>query len=205
MKVISIEGNIGSGKSTLIELLKGSGLNCVFIPEPVNSWNEIKDLSGVSILERYYQDPEKYAFSFQMMAYITRLSLINKAAKDFPDSIIITERSIHTDREVFAKMLYDLGKINYIEYTIYLKWFDELNTFPLDSIIYLKVAPEICKQHILRRNRQGEEEIKLSYLQELHDYHEVWINQHPDVLCLENNNPDSIDKIKLFVENYLKK
>jgi deoxyadenosine/deoxycytidine kinase len=203
MKLISIEGNIGSGKSTLIELLKDSGLNCIFIPEPVNLWNEIKDLSGVSILERYYGDPEKYAFPFQMMAYITRLSIINKTAESNPDSVIITERSIHTDREVFAKMLYDSGKINHIEYTIYLKWFDEFNKFPLDSIIYLKVSPEICKERILKRNRQGEEEIQLSYLQDLHNYHEVWINRHPDVLYLDD--VVEIDKIKLFVENYLKK
>jgi deoxyadenosine/deoxycytidine kinase len=205
MKLISIEGNIGSGKSTLIELLKGSGLNCIFIPEPVNVWNEVKDLSGVGILERYYQDSERYAFPFQMMAYITRLSIINKTVKEFPDSVIITERSIHTDREVFAKMLYDSGKINHIEYTIYLKWFDELSTVPLDAIIYLKVSPEICKEHIMKRNRQGEEEIQLSYLENCHNYHEVWINGHPDVLYLENNNQISIDKIKSFVENYLKK
>ena len=76
MKIVSIEGNIGSGKSTLIDILKKSNLNYVFIPEPVSLWNEIKDHDGTTILERYYQDPKSYAFSFQMMAYISRLNLL---------------------------------------------------------------------------------------------------------------------------------
>ena len=73
------------------------------------------DLSGVTILEKYYQDQEKYAFPFQMMAYITRLSLIRTAPEE---CIIFTERCVFTDREIFAKMLYDSGKIDHISYSI---------------------------------------------------------------------------------------
>ena len=114
----SIEGNIGSGKSTLIEILKNQK-NILFLPEPVDSWNEIKDTSGVTILEKYYQDQKRYAFPFQMMAYITRINLI-KNMNFPPDSIVISERSIYTDREIFAKMLYESGDIGEIEYQIYL-------------------------------------------------------------------------------------
>ena len=127
MKLIfSIEGNIGSGKSTLIDRIKFSNKieNVIYLPEPVSIWNEIKDSNGVGILEKYYQDQKRYAFSFQMMAYISRLSLIRKALATHGDCIIITERSIYTDREIFAKMLHDSGKIEDIEYSIYLRWFN---------------------------------------------------------------------------------
>jgi deoxyadenosine/deoxycytidine kinase len=70
MKIISIEGNIGSGKSTLIKKLRElpefqNGFT--FLPEPVDEWNTIKDSDGITILEKYYSDQKKYAFSFQMM------------------------------------------------------------------------------------------------------------------------------------------
>jgi deoxyadenosine/deoxycytidine kinase len=210
MKIISIEGNIGSGKSTLIELLKSSNLNYVFIPEPVNLWNEIKDHDGTTILERYYQDPERYAFSFQMMAYITRIQTIRQAIKNNPEnSIFIIERSVYTDREVFAKMLYHSKKINFIEYSIYLKWFDELSNIDLDAIIYVHTKPETCFSRIKQRNRQGENEIALSYLENCGIYHETWINNfNVSKLVIDGEPPQTesiIKKIQLFVENNLKK
>jgi deoxyguanosine kinase len=210
MKIISIEGNIGSGKSTLIELLKNSDLNYVFIPEPVNLWNEIKDHDGTTILERYYQDPETYAFSFQMMAYITRIQTIRQAIKNNPEnSVFIMERSVYTDREVFAKMLYHSKKINFIEYSIYLKWFDQLNDIKLDGIIYVETDPRTCNTRIKQRNRQGEKDIPLSYLENCDVYHNNWINNfNVSKLLIDGEPPQTesvIKKIKMFVENNLKK
>jgi deoxyadenosine/deoxycytidine kinase len=174
MKIFSIEGNIGSGKSTLIKNLKKNipGNQFTFLQEPVDVWNEIKDNSGKTILEHYYQDNKRYAFSFQMMAYISRLSQIRKCN---PDSIIITERCLFTDREIFAKMLYDSGDISEIEYTIYLKWFDEFS-FPVTGYIYVQTTPETCSKRIEIRNRKGEN-IPLSYLKNCHEYHENWLTK----------------------------
>ena len=62
-------------------------------------------------IEKFYKDQQKYAFSFQMMAYISRLALLRRVIRENPNAIIITERSVFTDKEVFAKMLYDEGKI----------------------------------------------------------------------------------------------
>ena len=74
---------------------------------------------------------EKY---FDLLDYITIKTidgiflLIAEKEKDIrnnPNAIIICERSVFTDKEVFAKMLYDDGKIEEVNYQIYLKWFDE--------------------------------------------------------------------------------
>ena len=123
MKIISIEGNIGSGKSTFMKKLKENNKDkrVLFLDEPVEEWNTIKDIDGKNIIEKYYSNQEKYAFSFQMMAYISRLTLLKRAFESKKYEIIITERSLYTDKNVFCKMLYDDGLINLIEYKIYNK------------------------------------------------------------------------------------
>jgi deoxycitidine kinase/deoxyguanosine kinase len=67
MTLISIEGNIGAGKSTLIETLKTRFPNVVFVDEPVDVWSTVTDKDGTTILEKYYADQKRYAFAFQMM------------------------------------------------------------------------------------------------------------------------------------------
>ena len=183
--IISIEGNIGSGKSTLLANLRAvfANRNIVFVDEPVDVWAEIKDANGTTMLEKFYADQQKYAFSFQIMAYISRLSLLKAALRKYPSAIIITERSLHTDKMVFAKMLFDSGLIEDVNYQIYLKWFDEFSVdCPLHKIIYVKATPEICIGRIEKRSRTGESTIPLKYLQDCHKYHEQMV-QH---LCTLN-------------------
>ena len=86
--ILSIEGNIGAGKSTLLEQLKSAGLDSskvVFMQEPVDQWSKIQDLQGNTILSCFYRDPTKYAFAFQIMAYISRLSTFKQTVKDHPE------------------------------------------------------------------------------------------------------------------------
>jgi deoxyadenosine/deoxycytidine kinase len=121
--MISIEGNIGSGKSTFLKYLKehlASDKIC-FLDEPVDDWLSIVDTNDKNIIERYYDDQKKYAFSFQMMEYISRLSLLKKALQNNTYDYIIMERSLFTDKNVFCKMLYDDNLIEKIEYSIYNK------------------------------------------------------------------------------------
>ena len=118
-KIITIEGNIGSGKSTLVSKLEEifkNNTDYYFLQEPVSIWNTIKDENGVTILEKFYNETEKYAFQFQMMAYISRLSILREAIKNKKAKYIITERSIYTDSNVFAKMLYDDKKITLMDF-----------------------------------------------------------------------------------------
>jgi len=205
--IFSIEGNIGSGKSTLIGILKNElsliGLDVIFLPEPIEIWNSIKDTSGQTILQKYYSNQEQYSFSFQMMAYISRLSQIRKALKD--NVTIITERCLFTDRNVFAKMLYDSGKIEEINYLIYLRWFDEfIDELPEVKYIYLDIAPEICQERIKQRNRKGEECIPLEYLTECHKYHQEWLNPKINDILYLTDSVESIFKINEFVKSTLK-
>ena len=207
VKIISIEGNIGSGKSTLIKRLKESGTNFIYLPEPVDLWNEIKDEFGTTIIEKYYLDKKKYSFSFQMMAYITRLSQIKQCIESSPkDSIIITERCLYTDRYVFAKMLYDSKLIEEIEYSIYIRWFDEFKIYTnLSGLIYIKTTPEICLERTKIRNRKGEEMIQLEYLESCHEYHKNCIKEfNSEKLLILNGNEDiELNSLMDFINYFI--
>jgi len=214
IKIVSIEGNIGSGKSTLIQHLtkKWVDKKIIFLKEPVDEWEKIKDEQGITILEKFYENQEKYSFSFQMMAYISRLKLLKDVIenkKEDESIIIITERSLYTDKMVFAKMLYDNKKIEHINYLIYLNWFDTfIKDFPLDKIIYIKATPEICLSRIIKRSRQGEGNIPLDYLKQCHEYHENMINYLDDVnkLILDGDIDiyESYDKLQKYTSIIIK-
>jgi deoxyadenosine/deoxycytidine kinase len=76
--IISIDGNIGSGKSTLYTDLQKhyqDRTDICFVPEPVDDWTKIVDAENTPILTNLYKNTKKYAFRFQMMAYISRLHL----------------------------------------------------------------------------------------------------------------------------------
>ena len=221
MIIISIEGNIGSGKSTLLENLRShykDNPNVIFLKEPVDEWATIKDEKGITMLEKFYQDQTKYSFAFQMMAYISRLNILKKTVEIIRQTsstnkkIIITERSLYTDKMVFAQMLYDSGKMESIEFQVYLKWFDSfIEEFPVSKIIYVKTNPEICHYRITKRSRQGENIIPLEYLDNCDTYHEKMLCSN--TICksqlLLDGNKDIYDnecELKnwiLKIENFL--
>jgi deoxycitidine kinase/deoxyguanosine kinase len=241
IQIISIEGNIGSGKSTLLSHLKkhfNNNKNVIFLKEPVDEWSKIKDNNGITILEKFYENQEKYSFSFQMMAYISRLKLIRDTYKEINFEIqkimsymsnyecsyskktkyfIITERSLYTDKMVFAKMLYDTGKIESVNYQIYLNWFDTFaDEFPVNKIVYVKADPKTCHNRIGKRNRDGEDKIPLDYLKSCDKYHNDMLDKTSnDCVCdsqliLDGNNDiyentnildDWINSIEKFIYN----
>ena len=179
----TVQGNIGSGKSTLIKYLQSSYNECsdkkvCFLQEPVDEWNTIKDCNGTTMIELFYSDQKRFAFGFQMMAYISRLVILKQALSKGYD-IIISERSLDTDRNIFAKMLYDDGKICEVEYQIYMKWFDEFKKdFPPEMIIYVKTTPDVAHDRVGSRGRKGEN-IPIVYMEKCHEYHEQWICNIP--------------------------
>lgn len=206
IQLVSIEGNIGSGKSTLMRQLRESvaagtwDAEVEFVDEPVDAWDTIRDESdGKTILQKFYAEPSTYAFSFQVMAFISRLRLLrNKiaavrerhavavaaaaaAATNLEEVkkktvFIVSERSLFTDKLVFAQMLKDAGNIRSVEHQIYLWWFDSFaEECPLHHVVYVHTSPTVCKQRVQLRERSGEENVTLAYLEQCHRYHQQMI------------------------------
>jgi deoxyadenosine/deoxycytidine kinase len=194
IKIVSIDGNIGSGKSTIISKIqsfydncaninKGTEYNVVFLKEPVDEWCSIVDNDGQTLLQKFYQDKRHYSFAFQMAAYISRLALLTKciasikSSGDTRPAVIITERCVYSDKSIFAQMLYDDGDINKIEHQVYLKWFDTfIADLPSINIIYIHSPPDVCQARIKRRQRLGEDIIPLDYLEKCDKYHAQYIS-----------------------------
>jgi len=192
--IVSIDGNIGSGKTTgkaklrehIMSLKrKNEDDSTVFVDEPTSEWEQIKDENGVPILTNLYIDVKRFAFRFQMMAYITRLRKIRQALKTPNVRLIITERCLLTDAHVFAKMLYDSKKIEQDEYDIYTRWFDEFaKEVEPSCIIYFKASTVVCMNRIQKRNRPGESNIGFEYLEECNRYHDEWLNSVPSKIMI---------------------
>jgi deoxyadenosine/deoxycytidine kinase len=231
-QIISIEGNIGSGKSTLLANLRqhfNENTFIIFLKEPVDEWSKIKDENDITILEKFYADQDKYSFSFQMMAYISRLKLlkdtinqIKKKQDKFMNEnqetvvnyqqqyIIITERSLFTDKMVFAKMLYDTGKIEHVNYQIYLNWFNTFaDDFQVNKIIYVKTDHNICHKRISSRQREGEQHIPIDYLKSCGKYHDNMLDRtSSECICKEqlildgnNNIYENEDILKEWIDS----
>ena len=193
--IVSIDGNIGSGKTTgkaklqeyIMSLKKKKTTaddSIIFVDEPTCEWEQIKDENGVPILTNLYKDVKRFAFRFQMMAYITRLQKIRQALRTPKVKLIITERCLLTDAHVFAKMLYDAGKIEQDEYNIYTRWFDEFaKEVEPSCIVYFKASTEVCMKRIQKRNRPGEN-ISFDYLEECNKYHDEWLNFIPSKITI---------------------
>ena len=181
--IISIEGNIGSGKTTLLSELKkrigeylGRGRTVVYVREPVDEWLKIKDEEQNTMLDLLYKDPKTHAFAFQMMAFITRLNILKKMRKENPDAILITERCLHTDSEVFAKMLKENKDMSLIHWKIYDQWSASLSKeWKPDLVVYVRSEPETSIIRVKKRGRESEKNITLEYLKMCHNKHEDWM------------------------------
>lgn len=211
--IISVDGNIGSGKSTKVRDLENyykekGRTDVIFIQEPVDSWNSVVDENGVTILSNYYRDQKRFAFRLQMLAYISRLSLLRDAVKK-GYKYIITERCVGTDKNVFSKMLYDKGDIEHDEYIIYKKWYEEfISDVPIGAIVYIKASPETCLQRVNIRAREGEN-IPLEYLKECDKYHDEWIDsEHIPKLVIDadidlHKNPEANIRILEQIDTFI--
>jgi deoxyadenosine/deoxycytidine kinase len=195
--IISIEGNIGSGKTTVIDNLEKrykDNADIVFLREPVDVWNTIKTEKGTTILENFYEDSDKYAFPFQVMAFATRSASIKRAIKNNPNcKYIVCERSLEADNNIFAKMLKDDGKIEDIQYKIYEHFYENCkDDVQTDGVVYIDSCPSVCMERINKRDRTGESGIEIDYIQRCRDYHDVWLvdNKHDIPVIRINTNED---------------
>ena len=177
--VISVDGNIGSGKSTLIKLLREEyGEQIYFAAEPVDAWSKMTDEEGNNLLHNFYTDKKRWSYSFQNIAYITRAKELQKALQS-GKPIVITERSVMTDRNVFAKMLFTDNFMNKMEMAMYDAWFGLFNT-RINYTFYLQTTVDNCVARIKKRGRDGEDDIERGYLEALEKAHEDWLAGEDD-------------------------
>lgn len=219
--IMSIEGNIGVGKSTFINILKSKWDcegGCEIVPEPVDLWKNIVNTDGKNILQTFYEDIPRWAYSFQNLACITRMMKIEETIKNSSSKYIFLDRSLGTDKNVFEAMLHDQGQINQLEHSMYNLWYDFYHQYVRSQsnqiYIYMKSKPEICAERIKKRGRVEEESIGLDYLRSLNDYHDEWLSKEPNVIvidCEEDFETDSdkhdsmINHIKLKLDSMINK
>jgi deoxyadenosine/deoxycytidine kinase len=195
-----VEGNIGVGKSTLVSALSECGLST--LQEPVDAWMKQRNANDKNILQEFYEDPHRWAYAFQSIAFRSRII----GMKDLqPDCIV--ERSIYTDRMVFAETARASGHISNVEWLDYTSWFDfvtQLVDADPSGIIYLRACPQTCLDQVRKRAREGEDTITLEYLTALHKRHDAWLMNESNVLVLDVDKDDRstfVNKVKVFVSS----
>jgi deoxyguanosine kinase len=202
--IITVEGNIGSGKSTILKHLESlKNDDIVFVPEPVAEWLNIK-VNEKNVLELFYENQKENSFWFQILAYITRLRNFLDIVEKNPDKIIICERSIYTDKYVFAKMLHEAGNINEIEWKTYCYWFDTFkDKTKVDTILYVNTEPDECYYRINKRSRPEEvNKISKDYLTMCHNKHLEWFTES-DAEIIHINGHQSVESVMNNVKSIL--
>ena len=184
-QIISIEGNIGAGKSTFVDIINKNVKNSEIVCEPVEIWKNLKDSDGSNILQKYYKDIPRWAYSFQNLACITRMIKIEDIIRQSDAEFIFLDRSLGTDKNVFEKMLYDSKQITEIEHQMYNLWCDFYHKYVRPEfeniVIYLRCSPETALFRIKKRGRVEEQDITLDYLTNLHKYHEQWLMESSEL------------------------
>lgn len=203
--LISIDGGIGAGKSTILNKLRDANPDIHYIDEPVDTWTALKNEEGESLLEVFYKDKRRWSYTFQNCAILSRYRNTIRAIDEWRaecarnpeaarNNVFITERCLETDYNVFAQMLRDDGCIDGLEWDLYKQWYRQLigTCTPLSGIIYVHAPPDVCNERIHKRAREGEEGIPVEYLTNLDKYHKRWIDHTTTpVLMYDNYNEDT--------------
>jgi len=164
-RYITVAGNIGVGKSTLVRLLC-QRMDCrpFYEPEAENPY-----------LADFYRDMATWGFHSQVFFLATRLQ-IHRAILRCPDSVI-QDRSVYEDAEIFAANLRQREGINARDYETYQALYRGIAEFlpPPDLVIYLQASPDTLMQRIAQRNRDYERDIRRDYLEDLNTLYQRWI------------------------------
>lgn len=175
--IISVDGNISSGKSTIVRNLRGAGRTVY--PEPIESW---------TFLDKFYEDKRAYALPLALQV------LTSFAEYEFPpNDVIVTERSPLTNREVFTKMHANDGTMRDDEWELYKKYFDVLGWTP-DAIVYIQTPVETCHRRMLSRARMSESDVDFEYLERLEKSYDTLMRfvKVPVVFVDGTGEPDAV-------------
>lgn len=181
--VFSVEGNIGVGKSTFLKKLNEQFNELEVILEPHKHWQSI---NGKNLLDFFYKNMQRWAYSFETYALMTRISCLDKI-EESKKNIFVLERSIMTNYNTFGKACYLSGLMNEMEWVMYgefYNWIIEKEKNKPNFFIYLRASPDTCYERINKRKRSEEERIEKNYLEILHQYHDNWLFKERNIPVL---------------------
>ncbi len=189
MRKIVLEGNIGSGKSTILTELR-SPIEKQF--EPVEKF---------TLLESYYKDPFRYANDLQIQVADVHLEVEKNLS-----SPTIFERTIETSIYIFSSMAYDDQMISRNQFESLKLKLNE--SAPVSAFIYIDVDLDTCMERIKKRGRRGEENIKKDYLYKLKTKMDLLYEMYSNmgIPCLRLNNATghinhAVKDMEIFLSN----
>ncbi|KAI5652141.1 deoxynucleoside kinase domain-containing protein [Phthorimaea operculella] len=199
---VSIEGNIGSGKSTCIKFFEKFD-NVEKHPEPLQEW---RNVNGHNLLGLMYSDLNKWIFAFQHYVLLSRLKIQTSQPSHPGITVKMFERSVQNSRYCFVENAKKQNTLKEPEYQVLSQWFDytEKNLdIGLDLIVYLRTSPQVVWERVMKRGRAEESEVPLEYLQQVHDSYEEWLSS-PHVGCevLTIDADRGLEQVKEDLERY---
>ena len=191
---LCVEGNISAGKSTFLgDIIRGSdtltSAGTSIVLEPVDKWQNVESFATsatssappFNILDEFYGNPERYAYTFQNYVFMTRY-LQEIESRDATVPLRIMERSVFSDRMIFVESVHENSWMSDLEFSLFNGWYDPVVRASPDLVpegfVYLRTSAETCIRRLKKRARGEETGIELEYLQTLHDKHEAWLCPH---------------------------
>jgi deoxyadenosine/deoxycytidine kinase len=186
-RTIAIAGNIGAGKSTLVEFLAAQyGIRPFYEPNDENPY-----------LADFYRDMRRWAFHSQIYFLGTKFRMHRQLDRE--QGVVALDRTIFEDAEIFATALYRMRKMSPREWDTYQALYAAiLDTIrPPDLLIYLRCSMRTLRRRIRLRGRSMEQDIPLSYLKRLEGLYETWIANwdRSEVLVLETDRLDYVQDL----------
>lgn len=158
--------------------------------EPISKWQNVQSEKGSgcavsNLLQMMYADPQRWSYTFQTHSCMSRMKTQLqppglRLLQAEGGAVQVYERSIYSDRYIFALNSFELGCINETEWTIYQGWHSMLveefgQRVALEGIIYLRAPPQTCMERLKVRGRPEEQQVTQDYLEKLHVQHERWL------------------------------
>ncbi len=184
-KTIAIAGNIGTGKSSLVEFLSRSyGIKPFYEPNDENPY-----------LPDFYKDMKRWAFHSQLYFLSNKFHMHQQLEQ--MSGVVVLDRTIYEDAEIFATALHDMRNFTGRDWDTYLRFYQIIVDAirPPDLMIYLRCSMRTLRKRIRLRGRQMERDIPLSYLKRLEGLYEQWLNSYQlsEILVLETDKLDYIN------------